>query len=283
MRFFLVPISTKRAFIYCRPPKTVNTGYVDRATNKAAEIWANWEKSEKGWKKQLVNYGHVILQRIPYEEWGLKSIPPLNASREIQEAQQKQKMDVMYPKNAIKSEDVFGILRKLGTERQELHRRRMWWCIGIAPLTAPIAIIPLVPNIPFFYLVYRAWSHWRAWSGSKHLIHLLDLNLINPHAFPELENFYATRLSKNGVPAYQEKDNINNSNEHTNKDAETNTSTSKADAPTDERLLLEMKDGKELGEILETPAIAIEVERAVLQVGQKLKLEEEKRKEKKSH
>lgn len=143
MRFFLVPISTKRAFIYCRPPKTIKAGYVDRATNKAAETWAKWEKAEKGWKKQLVSYGQVILQRIPYEEWGLKSIPPLNQSRQIQEAQQKQKIDVMFPKNAIKSEDVLGILRKLGTERQELHRRKMWWCIGIAPLTAPIAIIPV--------------------------------------------------------------------------------------------------------------------------------------------
>ena len=143
MRFFLVPISTKRAFVYCRAPKTIKTGYLDRATTKAADLWASWEKADKGWKKQLVSYGHVILQRIPYEEWGLKSIPPLNESRQIQEAQQKQKIDVMFPKNAIKSDAVLGILRQLGTERQELHRRRMLWCIGIAPLTAPIAIIPV--------------------------------------------------------------------------------------------------------------------------------------------
>lgn len=143
MRFFLVPISTKRAFIYCRPPKTLKTGYVDRLTNKAAETWAKWESAEKGWQKRLVTYGHVILQRIPYEEWGLKSIPPLNVSREIQEAHQKEKIDVMFPRNAIKPQDVPDVLRKLGTERQDLHRRRMWWCLGIAPLTAPVAIIPV--------------------------------------------------------------------------------------------------------------------------------------------
>jgi hypothetical protein len=149
-----------------------------------------------------------------------------------------------------------------------------------------------IPNIPFFYLVYRAWSHWRgefghpviglclltvilAWSGSKHLIHLLDLNLINPHAFPELESFYATRFLKNGVPGHQTKDNSNDSTKDINKSTE-------KEAPTEELLLLEMKDGDELGKILETPAIAIEVERAVLQVGQKLKLDEEKRREKKN-
>lgn len=152
-----------------------------------------------------------------------------------------------------------------------------------------------VPNIPFFYLAYRAWSHWRgesdisilsahiltlitAWSGSKHLIHLLDLNLISPHAFPELESFYATRLLKNGVPGHQTKSNM--VTKDTNKLTEKETAAPKDEAAAEERLLLEMKDGEELGKILETPAIAIEVERAVLQVGQKLKLNEEKRQEK---
>lgn len=116
---------------------------MDRATTKAADLWASWENAEKGWKKQLVSYGHIILQRISYEEWGLKSISPLNESRQIQEAHQEQKIDVMFPKNVIKSDDVLGTLSKLGTERQELHRRKMWWCIGIAPVTAPVAISPV--------------------------------------------------------------------------------------------------------------------------------------------
>lgn len=121
-----------------------------------------------------------------------------------------------------------------------------------------------------------------AWSGSKHLIHLLDLNLIKPHAFPELESFYATRLTRNGVPGHRTKGISNMATEDTHTDNEKATSTPKAEAPAEERLLLEMKDGEELGKILETPAIAIEVERAVMQVGQKLKLEEESRHEKKS-
>lgn len=58
-------------------------------------------------------------------------------------------------------------------------------------------------------------------------------------------------------------------------DAEKESSTPKNEDPNTERLLLSKEDGQELGKILETPAIAIEVERAVLQIGQKLKKAEE--------
>lgn len=153
MRLFLVPISTRRAFVYCRPSQAAlqKTGYLDRITNKAAETWSTWERAENGWKKKLVTYGQVVLQRIPYEEWGLKSIPPLNAQRQIEEEspEAKQKpVEVMFPANAIKQDSVLGVLRTLGTERQDLHRRKMWWCIGIAPLTAPVAILPVYDISP---------------------------------------------------------------------------------------------------------------------------------------
>jgi hypothetical protein len=155
MRLFLVPISTRRAFVYCRPSQTaLKTGYLDRITNKAAETWSNFEAAETGWKKKLVTYGQVVLQRIPYEEWGLKSIPPLNAQRQIEEEslEAKQKpVDVMFPGNAIKQDSVLSVLRTLGTERQDLHRRKMWWCLGIAPLTAPVAILPVYAYLFFLH------------------------------------------------------------------------------------------------------------------------------------
>lgn len=174
MRLFLVPISTRRAFVYCRPsPTALTTGYLDRITNKAAETWASWEAAERGWKKKLVTYGHVVLQRIPYEEWGLKSIPPLNTQRQIEEASPAAKLqkpvDVMFPGNAIKQESVLGVLRTLGTERQDLHRRRMWWCIGIAPLTAPIAILPVY--VDFFM---------RLEAGNYHADLFLEESQISP-------------------------------------------------------------------------------------------------------
>ena len=111
-----------------------------------------------------------------------------------------------------------------------------------------------------------------AWSGSKHLIHLLDLNKINLHPFPELEAFYSRQLLKANVPSASatpnEKEDINN-------EKPSPSSSSSEEEP--ERLLLATEDGQELGKILETPGIAIEVERAVVQIGHKLADKEEKR------
>ncbi|PGH06320.1 hypothetical protein AJ79_06563 [Helicocarpus griseus UAMH5409] len=246
MRLYLVPISTGRSLLYC---KRINTqaakelGRIDRITHKASATWAKWEEADGGWKKSLVVYGNRVLQRIPYEEWGLKSVPPLNTRRETEELEKHTPVDLVYPQNVIKQSKVLDLLRKLATERQSLHRNRMWWSIIIAPLTAPIALIPLIPNIPFFYFVYRGWSHWRALSGSKHLCFLLDNNLINPVSLPALEKHYA----KN--PAINE-----NKTDDKNRGSKS------------EVILLKEADGKKLAKILGPPELAPEVERAVWQV-----------------
>lgn len=265
MRLFLVPISKKRAFVYCRSTKLLKKdSYLDRITAKAAETWGKWEQADRGWRKSLVSYGHRVLQRIPYEEWGLKSIPPLNAQRQVDQSGTKQKVEVAFPGNAIKQDKVLGTLRKLATERQDLHRRRMWWSIILAPLTAPVALIPLVPNIPFFYLAYRGWSHWRALSGSKHLVFLLDKDLLEPKSLSTLEHFYSRRLI------------------HAEKDPQRNDSPAIVlpETEDEEKLLLQESDGRELGKILEAPELQIEVERAVVQIRHSLSPERESIKKK---
>lgn len=147
MRLFLIPISTKRTLLYCQRIDTQVVGkplsLLDRITNKASETWAKWEEAEKGWKKLLVGYGHQVLQRIPYEEWGLKSVPPLSSRREARELLNHTSVNLLYPGNVIPDSKVLGLLRKLATERQELHRRRMWWSILFVPVTSPIALIPM--------------------------------------------------------------------------------------------------------------------------------------------
>lgn len=95
---------------------------------------------------------------------------------------------------------------------------------------------------------------YAALSGSKHLIYLLEKGLLQPTSSPELEYFYSRRL----IRARQDSKN------------EKSTVTTRGDEDTEERLLLEASDGKELGEILGAPEIAIEVERAVIQIRQKL-------------
>jgi hypothetical protein len=146
MRLFLIPISTRRALIYARPlrkdiPKELSL--LDRATSKAAQTWASWEEAEKGWKKHLVTWGNRVQQRIPFEEWGLKSIPALAAQQRLDKDHGKKKIEVLFPGNSVRLEKISTILHAIATERQEFHRKKMWWSFGFAPLTAPLGLIPV--------------------------------------------------------------------------------------------------------------------------------------------
>ncbi|BCR86424.1 mitochondrial K+-H+ exchange-related family protein [Aspergillus chevalieri] len=255
MRLFLVPISTRRALIYSQPLSknlSQKLSITDRITNKAAETWAKWEEADRGWKKHLVSWGNSVQQRIPFEEWGLKSVPSLNAQRRLSQSDADKKVDVLFPGNAIRREKLRPVLQAIAVGRQNLHRNKMWWSFIIAPLTAPIALLPVIPNIPFFYLVYRGWSHWRALNGSKHLEFLIKKDLLNPVPYPALEQLYAERVSGALKTTHAEKsapDVVENS---------------------DDKLLLEMSDAKQLATILDAPELALEAERAIVQVEQQL-------------
>ncbi|KKK20981.1 hypothetical protein P175DRAFT_0499332 [Aspergillus ochraceoroseus IBT 24754] len=258
MRLFVIPISTRRSLIYARPVGnhlSKERSIIDRITNKAAETWAKWEEVDKGWKKHLVSWGNRVQQRIPYEEWGLKSIPSLKAQKRMDESYGSKKVDVLFPGNAIKRERLTPILHKIATERQDLHRRKMWWSFIAAPFTAPIALIPIVPNIPFFYLVYRGWSHWRALNGSRHLEFLVKQDLLNPISYPGLEKLYAKRV----LAVLAETD------------AEDSPSEMVGDVEkSDDQILLHMEDAKKLASILDAPGLALEAERAIVQITEKL-------------
>lgn len=146
MRLFLIPVSTRRALIYARPLRkdiAKELSYLDRATTKAAQTWASWEEAEKGWKKQLVTWGNRVQQRIPFEEWGLKSIPSLKSQQKVDKEHGQKKIEVLYPANAVRSEKIPSLLHKIATERQEFHKSKMRWSLGLAPLTAPFGLVPV--------------------------------------------------------------------------------------------------------------------------------------------
>ena len=150
MRLFLIPISTRRALIYSRPlnkdiPKELSL--LDRATSKAAQTRAKWEEADKGWQTHLVAWGNRLQQRIPFEEWGLKSIPSLKYQKRIDEAHGTKKIDLLYPGNAVRSEKIPTLLRTIATERQAFHRSKMMWSFGIAPLTAPFGLVPMYVEV----------------------------------------------------------------------------------------------------------------------------------------
>ena len=153
MRLFLLPISTRRALIYCEPAahNPAQSGdspsYVDRGVNYAAKKWAEWEKG-KGWQLKFTQYGNAFLRRIPFEEWGLKSIPALKDGRRknleglllkhggstagnnagARESLRGEYAEVRFPGlfQGLARKSVLDTLKEMATTRQALHRRRLY-------------------------------------------------------------------------------------------------------------------------------------------------------------
>lgn len=152
MRLYLLPISTRRTLLYCQklnPATLEKPTWSDKFQSKAARMWADWEKKESGWQKSVVNYGNYAFRRIPYEEWGLKSVPPLSQRRREVELNGADKVEVVYPGNLLHMTQVSKVLEKLSTERQAIHKQRLIWCIVGMPISAPVALIPLYEPLLF--------------------------------------------------------------------------------------------------------------------------------------
>jgi len=262
MKFFLLPISTRRTLIYCQRlniATTENKSLLDKATARAANLWAGWEKKEAGWQRRVVDYGNKALKRIPYEEWGLKSIPPLSSRRKEEELSGKEMVEVLFPEILIPNGKVLDVLRILGTERVALHKQRLLWSFIGMPLVAPFALVPIIPNLPFFYLVFRAWSHWRALSGSKHIEFLLDKKLITAQPSPILDELYST-----GKRPFNTTSNSQQMSEPKGR----------------ETMVLHKSDGKRIAEALGVPELYVELDRAVWQVEKALQAEKDLEEEK---
>lgn len=146
MRLFLLPISTRQSLIYCQKRSRLpgQATYIDRVTSKASERWMLWEKYEKGWQKKVTVYGNKLFQRLSYEEWGLKSVPPLSAKRRAEELEGKRKSTVQYPGSLLKPEEVNNILQRYGSDaKQSYHSQWFWGTVIGMPFTAPVALIPV--------------------------------------------------------------------------------------------------------------------------------------------
>lgn len=135
--------------LYCeklheKPPNERNI--FDKVSIKANETWAAWEKDEKAllnWKKKVTFYGNQALKRIPYEEWGLKTMPALTAKRKQAILEGREKYQVIFPRMYLHENKIPGILKQLATERQGMHRSRLIWSVVIMPFTAPFMLIPV--------------------------------------------------------------------------------------------------------------------------------------------
>ena len=155
MRLFLFPITTRRTLIYgqrLNQQTTTEQTYVEKITSRAGNTWVKWEGAESGWQKKVTDWGNRAFARIPYQEWGLKSIPPLSTRRQKNELEGKEAVIVAFPPSIIEPPTVLGKLQKLATERQGLHRKWMWWSLIGSPFTAPFAAVPMCATYLFILL-----------------------------------------------------------------------------------------------------------------------------------
>ncbi|KAI1162425.1 mitochondrial K+-H+ exchange-related-domain-containing protein [Nemania serpens] len=267
MRLFLLPISTRRTLLYCQklqvlPPE--KQPWIDKITVRAAKLWAGWEQKESGWQKWVVKYGNGALRRIPYEEWGLKSVPTLSARRKQEEIMGKEKHHLIFPQSVIPAARAPQILHTLATERESLHRSRMLWCFVGMPITAPFALVPIVPNLPFFYLAFRAWSHYRALAGGKHLKWLSSNNFLTVWPSEILDTIYPRHLPSSNPPEQE--------STHSSPGSRHQSDNNPID---EERLLLTQDSGRKLARAIEVPGLEVELERAIWQVENAIRKQKE--------
>ncbi|KAM3505786.1 hypothetical protein MY11210_007825 [Beauveria gryllotalpidicola] len=256
MRLFLVPVSTRRTLLYAQRLGVTTKGQgsaslLDKGVAFAARTWAGWEKKEKGWQRKVVGYGNYAFRRIPFAEWGLKSVPPLSARRRAEELQGGGRVEVVFPGSVIPATQVESVARRLATERQAIHRRQMMWCLVGMPITLPFALVPVIPNLPFFYLVYRAFSNWRAIAGGRHVRWLVEKKLLVPLPSKALDLVYAQSPAAANI-----------------KDPEAK-----------EEILLTHTQIRTCTDVLGIPELETELDRAVWQIEEELKKKEQKQRE----
>lgn len=83
-------------------------------------------------------------------------------------------ISVYFPSNIITADECFNAMRSLATHGRVTHFRNMIICLGVAPFTLPVAMIPVIPNVPGIYLMYRAWCNLKALEGARHLAYLTE-------------------------------------------------------------------------------------------------------------
>ncbi|KAL8789426.1 MAG: hypothetical protein Q9213_001183 [Squamulea squamosa] len=272
MRLFLLPISTRRSLIYCQrlnQQLSSETTYADKITTRASNTWLRLEKGDKGWQKKVTSYGKKLFEKIPHEEWGLKSIPPLSRRRRDEELDGKKQVEVIFPGSIIGEDKVKSALQAFaGDERQAFHTKWMWGSILGMPMSAPVALIPVIPNIPFIYLLFRAWSHWKARSGSRHVEFLLDNHLLRFTGSSKLDLAYEA----GGLDlAMKQLDWDVEKVLRGSPDAISESNSVKAG----ETMLLTESSGRLVSELADVPELEEQVQRAVKQVEKALRAQKE--------
>lgn len=183
-----IPITTHRAFVYCRHQKAL-TGNKPSLNSKVTEwghrAWSKLESSELKVNVKTVEIVNKLLEKIPWEETCLRSVPSqssivrelchIEGAKEAEEKRGSYKpIPVYYPSSLIPETTIFNQLSAYAKDGYSRHLKYLVYSLLGIPLTIPFILLPLVPNIPGFYLCYRAWCHYNALMGTKHLQYLVN-------------------------------------------------------------------------------------------------------------
>jgi hypothetical protein len=192
----------------------------ERLVERASKTWNDWNRSDKSWKRTIVGWANAAMERIPYDEWALKTIPARGVYlRRIKPAEDRAQEDqtehisidefekrddlgpkdlvqvrVEYPGSILDVQQVESRLQSLASSGITRHTKYFWLSAIGAPLTLPVALIPVIPNLPGFYLLFRAWSNWRARDGAMHLKYLVDGHHLSYRNDPSLDGIYTDTL-----------------------------------------------------------------------------------------
>ncbi|TFY79608.1 hypothetical protein EWM64_g4401 [Hericium alpestre] len=142
------------------PPPDRKQGWTDWATTKAAQTWADFGKApETNWKYKVFIYGERLIDRIDFEELGLKGIDPSLGPRiselrppskgEKEESEKGVVIPLVHPKFLVPPP--LAHLRMMLEKRTPRHRRGFWIWLIAAPMTAPFMLIRAssTPELPF--------------------------------------------------------------------------------------------------------------------------------------
>lgn len=91
----------------------------------------------------MTEYGNHLFRRIPFEEWGLKTIPPATEKRLQDIDAGKLNFECLFPGAYLKESRVGEVLRGIATDRQALHRKKMWQSLAWMPVTFPFTFVPM--------------------------------------------------------------------------------------------------------------------------------------------
>lgn len=227
-KILVIPITQDKSYIHFKYNEdlvnndSIIVKYENKLTSVASKGWSKLKDSDKSYNKKIVHYVGRFLERTPWFENSLISIPSkstllrqayhqdesdkqskpvlsLASIDQVNKDHQLLSIPVYYPGSLITASQLKSELLSLSQEGQRYHRKQMIWnAVGI-PLTLPFIVVPIVPNIPGFYLAYRLYCNLKAFLGAEHLEHIAIREDLSFQENEELEKAFEGQDGSNQI------------------------------------------------------------------------------------